>query len=60
MRATRINLIAAALVGALVFATIHAGAQTKPLGGQPSPGSKPSVPDLSAQVAYQRAFEAVV
>ena len=34
--------------------------QTEPLGGQPAPGSKQSVPDLYAQVAYQRAFEAVV
>jgi hypothetical protein len=34
--------------------------QTEPLGGQPTPGSKPSVPDLEEQVAYQRAFEAVL
>jgi hypothetical protein len=33
---------------------------TEPLGGQPSAGSKPSVPDLDYQVKYQRAFEAVV
>jgi hypothetical protein len=36
------------------------GAQTEPLGGQPAPGAKQSFPDLEAQVAYQRAFEAVV
>jgi hypothetical protein len=35
-------------------------AQTEPIGGQPSPGAKPSVRDLEEQVAYQRAFEAVV
>jgi hypothetical protein len=32
----------------------------EPLGGQPTPGSKPSVADLDYQVKYQRAFEAVV
>jgi hypothetical protein len=39
---------------------IQADAQTEPLGGQPAPGSKASVPDLETQVVYQRAFEAVV
>jgi hypothetical protein len=34
--------------------------QTEPLGGQPPLGSKPSVPDLDEQVAYHRAFEAVL
>jgi hypothetical protein len=34
--------------------------QTEPLGGQPAPGSKPSVADLDYQVKYQRAFEAVI
>jgi hypothetical protein len=34
--------------------------QTEPRGGQPMPGAVQSVPDLEAQVAYQRAFEAVV
>ena len=33
---------------------------TEPLGGQPAAGAKPSVPDLNYQVAYQRAFEAVI
>lgn len=33
---------------------------TEPIGGQPAPGAKPSVADLEYQVAYQRAFEAVV
>jgi hypothetical protein len=51
--------IAAAVAGAFPFATTLARAQ-EPLGGQPALGSKPSVPDLEAQVAYQRAFEAVV
>jgi len=35
-------------------------AQTEPLGGQPSATAKQSVSDLDEQVAYQRAFEAVV
>jgi hypothetical protein len=54
------GLIAAALVCALALATSQAGAQTEPRGGQLSPGSKQSVSDLEAQVAYQRAFEAVI
>src|ERR1017187_771469 len=33
---------------------------TEPIGGQPAPGSKPSVKNLQDQVFYQRAFEAVV
>ena len=33
---------------------------TEPLGGQPAPGAKRSVADLDYQVAYQRAFEAVI
>jgi hypothetical protein len=32
----------------------------EPLGGQPPPGAKQLVTDLDAQVAYQRAFEAVL
>lgn len=32
----------------------------EPLGGQPAKGTKPSVKNLEDQVAYQRAFEAVV
>ncbi len=35
-------------------------AQTEPLGGQPALDAKLSVKDLEEQVAYQRAFEAVV
>jgi hypothetical protein len=35
-------------------------AQTEPVGGQPPPGASQSVPDLESQVAYQRAFEAVL
>ena len=57
MRTT--NLVVVALVGALAFTTTRVGAQ-EPLGGQPPIGTKPSVSDLDAQVAYQRAFEAVV
>ncbi len=32
----------------------------EPLGGQPPPGSKPSVDDFEYQVKYQRSFEAVL
>ena len=53
------NLVVVALVSALAFAATQVGAQ-EPLGGQPPIGTKPSVSDLDAQVAYQRAFEAVV
>jgi hypothetical protein len=42
-----------------LFASAMASAQ-EPLGGQPPPGAKQSVTDLDAQVAYQRAFEAVL
>lgn len=38
----------------------HAQDGREPLGGQPPAGSAPSVPDLARQVAYQRAFEAVL
>lgn len=46
------------LVLALTFTTPAISQQ--PLGGQPPPGTKQSVPDLDAQVAYQRAFEATL
>lgn len=52
--------ITTALLLSLALAAPHAYAQTEPLGGQPKEGSKPSVSDLEFQVAYQRAFEAVV
>ncbi len=50
---------AATLVASSALST-PALAQTQPVGGQPAPGAKPSVPDLEAQRIYQRAFEAVV
>ncbi len=55
-----INLVPFAVLACiLALTTTWVGAQ-EPLGGQPPIGSKPSVSDLDAQVAYQRAFEAVV
>jgi len=45
---------------AMVADGAFANAPTEPVGGQPSPGAKPSVNDLGEQVAYQRAFEAVI
>ena len=53
------TLTAAIVVAALCSGSI-VSAQTEPVGGQPPPGTKQSVPDLDAQVAYQRAFEAVL
>ncbi len=56
-------ILAAALVSLLASTTLSARAAdalTEPVGGQPAPGSKPSVANLEDQVAYQRAFEAVV
>jgi hypothetical protein len=51
-------VVAATLMCALL--QLPAFAQMEPLGGQPAPGSKPSVVDLDYQVKYQRAFEAVM
>jgi hypothetical protein len=52
-----ISVCFACLVG---LHSTSAIAQSEPLGGQPPPGSRRSVSDLDAQVAYQRAFEAVL
>jgi len=54
------TLIAGTLFGVLALATTATQAQQEPLGGQPAPGAKASVKDFEEQVAYQRAFEAVV
>ncbi len=55
------RLLVATLACAAFFGSLPSYAQvTEPLGGQPAPGSKPSTGDLGAQVAYQRAFEAVL
>jgi len=49
-------------VGALALLALIASSveAQEPLGGQPAPGIKQSVTDLDSQVAYQRAFEAVL
>ena len=44
----------------LALCSVTTQAQSDPVGGKPSAGSKPSVADLDYQVKYQRAFEAVV
>ena len=49
MRIQKLHLFIAALASALMLATLQAGAQ-EPLGGRPTLGSKPSVPDLDVQV----------
>ena len=51
------TLVPAALVCALAT---RVAAQTEPVGGQPPPGTHQSVNDLELQVAYQRAFDAVL
>jgi hypothetical protein len=55
--AMKIAVASLAVCGGIVLA--QAVAQ-EPLGGQPTLGSMPSVSDLDEQVAYHRAFEAVV
>ncbi|WBL80739.1 DUF1254 domain-containing protein [Bradyrhizobium xenonodulans] len=47
------------LGGGIAFAQT-VPAQKDPTGGQPAPGSRPSVADLDYQVIYQRAFETVL
>lgn len=55
------RMLIATLTCAVLFGSLPAYAQvTEPLGGQPAPGARPSTSDLGAQVAYQRAFEAVL
>lgn len=51
-------MVAAMFVGE--FGAVHASVQVEPRGGQPLPGTKRSVANFDDQVAYQRAFEAVV
>jgi hypothetical protein len=53
------STVAAVMFAASVLASA-AHAQNEPVGGQPGPGAIQTVPDLEAQVAYQRAFEAVL
>src|SRR6516225_8636528 len=57
---TTVILILCVAVGAGAQTEIGAAAPTEPLGGQPAPGVTQSAKDLDAQVAYQRAFEAVL
>lgn len=48
-------------LGGVMPAFAQTGAAGKePIGGQPAPGQRPSVPDLEYQVMYQRAFETVL
>ena len=44
----------------ILCCAVELNAQTEPLGGQPPAGAKQSVRDLDEQLAYQRAFEAVL
>lgn len=56
------NQFAAAIIAATLFlcSVSRVNAQGEPLGGQPEHGAKQSVKDLGEQVAYQRAFEAIL
>ncbi len=54
------KLCATSLVSILTLTTVQAATTSEPLGGQVALGSKPSVTNLDEQVAYQRAFEAVI
>jgi hypothetical protein len=54
------RLLLSTLCLTVLLACRSAQAQTEPIGGQPAHGAKPTVKDLEEQVAYQRAFEAVV
>jgi hypothetical protein len=56
----RVFLKALACISLYLSVVVTANAQGEPLGGQPEPGAKQSVSNLDEQVAYQRAFEAVV
>ncbi len=55
-----VKLVATTLLVSLNFGAATVCAQMDTTGGQPLPGTKQAVPDLEAQIAYQRAFEAVV
>ena len=44
----------------ILCCVVELNAQTEPLGGQPPSSAKQSVRDLDEQLAYQRAFEAVL
>jgi hypothetical protein len=54
-----VALFRVTVAAGLIALGMQAGAQ-EPRGGQPASGVKQSVQDLDAQVAYQRAFEAVL
>jgi hypothetical protein len=49
-----------ACIGFYLSVVATANAQDEPLGGKPEHGAKQSVKDLDEQVAYHRAFDAVL
>jgi hypothetical protein len=53
-------LKALACISLYLSVVVTANAQDEPLGGQPEHGAKQSVKDLDEQVAYHRAFDAVL
>jgi hypothetical protein len=56
----RAFLKALACISVYLSVVVSANAQGEPLGGQPEHGAKQSVEDLDVQVAYHRAFDAVL
>lgn len=60
MRISRVLVCGIAIAFLLVSFTPGVNPQTESHGGQPDPGAKQSVKDLDEQVAYQRAFEAIL
>jgi hypothetical protein len=57
---TKAYLTSSLIALSVVFHCPWASAQNEPVGGQPPAGTRQSVSDLETQVAYQRAFEAVL
>jgi hypothetical protein len=53
-------IVAWALFVCLFSGQANGASQPEPIGGRPPAGARPSVVDLDYQIAYQRAFEAVL
>jgi hypothetical protein len=54
------KILALTVVGAIAFSSPIVAAKAQAPAGQPPAAAKQSVPDLDAQAAYQRAFEALL
>lgn len=65
MKTNRYHLLSSKFISVVITLltfslSISKAEVTEPIGGQLALGAKPSVEDLESQVAYQRAFEAVI